>query len=163
MRSATVSMFGILALAGAAGCTLLPLGQSRPASQPQAAAQSQAAQPADPPPTTVANADGTTTVKAPPKRSGSQRALHPEIDDAVRGYAVEQTLTGDIKSFTPIAFDASADRCYALVLRLDDEGEFDRGQRIMVRWGTGKAKRSRAGARCSQCGQAAYARRAGRA
>src|SRR5580704_2169959 len=108
MRSATVSKFGILALAGAAGCTLLPLGQSRSASQPQAAAQSQAAQPADPPPTTVANADGTTTVKAPPKRSGSQRALHPEIDDAVRGYAVEQTLTGDIKSFTPIAFDAPA-------------------------------------------------------
>ncbi len=141
MRSATLPMFGILALAGSAGCTLLPLGQSRPASQPQAAAQSQA-QPADPAPTTVANADGTTTVKAPPRRSGSQRALHPEIDDAVRGYAVEQTLTGDIKSFTPIAFDASADHCYALVLRLDDEGEFDRGQRIMVRWGTGKAKNS---------------------
>ncbi|HTR49388.1 MAG TPA: hypothetical protein VMJ10_01695 [Kofleriaceae bacterium] len=126
MRTTTLPFLALSA------CTLLPIGQhSQPTPQPAAAE-----------PTSVTNADGTTTVKAPAKHSGSQRALHPEIDDAVRGYAVEQTLTGDIKRFTPIALDASADRCYTLVVRLDDDGEFDGGQRIMARWGTGKAKDS---------------------
>jgi hypothetical protein len=60
---------------------------------------------------------------------------HDDSDPATAGFTAIGMFTGQLASNDPIAFDASADRCYLVVYDLAADAGFDSNERVTARWG----------------------------